>query len=231
MQTIFITGGTGYIGSRLIKFLQQKGDYHIKALIRQGSAHKLPAGCESIVGNALNAETFSNYIRPATIFVHLIGVAHPSPSKKQQFRQVDLVSVKQAALAAIEQGIEHFIYLSVAQHPTEIMKDYQAVRASGEALLVKAGIPCSFIRPWYVLGPGHWWPLLLKPFYMIARLIPAFREKAQNLDTVTIGQMVAVLSYAIEHPPVLPVKVYEVADIQLMNGSDPHKKTLERIRN
>ena len=37
------------------------------------------------------------------------------------------------------------------------MKDYQEVRAAGEALLLKTGIKCSFIRPWYVLGA---WPLV-----------------------------------------------------------------------
>lgn len=216
MQTIFITGGTGYIGSRLIKALLQKGGYHIKALTRAGSEKKLPAGCQAVAGNALNAETFSGHIRPATIFIHLIGVAHPSPSKKQQFRDIDFKSVEQAVLAVKNQGIEHFIYLSVAQYPTEVMKEYQAVRASGEAILMQTGIRSSFIRPWYVLGPGHWWPLLLKPFYLAARLIPAYREKAENLDTVTIRQMIATLLYAIDNPPVSNNRVYEVKEIQSM---------------
>lgn len=216
MQTIFITGGTGYIGSRLIKALQQKGGYYIKALVRPGSESKLPSDCEAIVGNALNAKTFSDAVKPASIFIHLVGVAHPSPSKKKQFRQIDLVSVQQAAIAAKQETIEHFIYLSVAQYPTNIMKDYQAVRALGESLLLKTGIKCSFIRPWYVLGPGHWWPLLLKPFYWVGRLIPSFKEKAEKLDTVTIQQMILALVYAIEHLPSSNCEIYEVRHIQSM---------------
>jgi uncharacterized protein YbjT (DUF2867 family) len=34
MKTIFITGGTGYIGKRLIPLLQKEG-YQIKALVRK----------------------------------------------------------------------------------------------------------------------------------------------------------------------------------------------------
>jgi nucleoside-diphosphate-sugar epimerase len=214
MQTIFITGASGYIGSRLIKALRQRGGFHIKALIRQESAHKLPPGCEGIIGNALEAATYSESVKPATIFVHLVGVAHPSPAKKQQFRQIDLVSAQQAAIAAKNEAIEHFIYLSVAQYPTDIMKEYQAVRAAGETLLAETGIRCSFIRPWYVLGPGHWWPLMFKPLYWIGRRIPVFKEKAQKLGTVTIHQMIACLLYAIEHPPLSGCNVYEVTDIQ-----------------
>ena len=137
MQTVFITGGTGYIGIRLIKALQKENNFLIKALVRKGSEDKLPAGCELIIGDALNANSYQNNIAPATIFVHLIGVPHPSPAKKEQFKNIDLVSVEQAAKAATAAGTGYFIYLSVAMHPTKIMKDFQEVRAKGEALLLQ----------------------------------------------------------------------------------------------
>lgn len=201
MQTVFITGGTGYIGSRLIYALLEAGNYRIKALIRKGSENKLPAGCEIIYGDALDAETYTSSIAPATIFVHLIGVPHPSPAKSAQFKKIDLVSVQQAAKAAATAGIKHFIYLSVAMYPTKIMQDYQAVRAEGESILLQQNFVSSFIRPWYVLGPGHWWPLLLKPFYWLAKFIPSKREAAKQLSTVTIKQMIETLVYAVKNLP------------------------------
>ena len=217
-MNIFITGGTGYIGSRLIKALVKNGNYQISALVRNGSQRKLPAGCNAIIGDALNAGTYIHSIKPATTFIHLVGVAHPSPAKKEQFYKIDLVSAQQAAIAAKAAGIEHFIYLSIAQYPTSIMKDYQEVRAEGEKLLLNTGIKSSFIRPWYVLGPGHWWPLLLKPFYLLAKLFPALKEKAEKLDTVTIQQMIQTLQSAIEYPPLQGCVYYEVRDIKLVGG-------------
>ena len=214
MQTIFVTGGTGYIGSRLITALRQRGDYHIKALVRQVSRHKLPKGCEVIAGDALDATTYGYALPPAAIFIHLVGVSHPSPAKKKQFRDIDLASVQQAALAARKQNIQHLIYVSVTQFPTNIMKEYQAARAAGEAALLQTGITCSFLRPWYVLGPGHWWPLLLKPFYWIGKRIPAFKEMSEKLDTVTITDMIAAILYCIDHPPVKSTEIYEVSDIK-----------------
>ena len=201
MRTVFITGGTGYIGTRLIKVLQKENNFSIKALVRKGSEDKLPAGCEVIVGDALDASTYQNNIAPATIFVHLIGVPHPSPAKKEQFKNIDLVSVEQAAKAATVAGTVHFIYLSVAMHPTKIMKDFQEVRAKGEALLLQQPFISSFIRPWYVLGPGHWWPLLLKPVYWLMKSFPSTRTTAKNLDTVTINQMITALVDCIKNPP------------------------------
>ena len=54
-QSIFITGGTGYIGSRLIRLLAQR-DHSVCALVRkgsEGSERKLPSGCTPVEGDAL----------------------------------------------------------------------------------------------------------------------------------------------------------------------------------
>lgn len=215
MKTIFITGGTGYIGSRLIEALLQDRNYKIQALVRLGSENKLPPGCELITGNGLDATSYRDKIEKGSIFVHLIGVPHPSPSKSMQFKTIDGVSIQQAGKAAVYAQVSHFIYLSVAMYPTRIMKDFQEVRAEGEALLLQSGLKTSFVRPWYVLGPGHWWPLLLKPLYLIAKMIPPKREAARQLDTVTIKQMIATLVHAIKNPPE-KIAIYNVPEIKKM---------------
>jgi nucleoside-diphosphate-sugar epimerase len=181
----------------------------------------LPRGCEVIRGSALEANSYAEKISPAQTFIHLIGVAHPSPTKKDAFTKIDLLSIKHAVSAATSSGIRHFIYLSVAQYPSKIMKDYQAIRAEGEKLLIKSTIPSSFVRPWYVLGPGHWWPLLLKPFWGLAALFPATREMSQKLDAVTIQQMMNTLVFAVKNPPLELVTVYEVKDIKTSEKIKP----------
>ena len=214
MQTIFITGGTGYIGSRLIAALLQTGEYRIKALVRKGSEHKLPPGCEVIVGNALDASSYAAGPRHTDVFIHLIGVPHPSPAKKAAFETIDLASVHQAAIVIRNNQLPHVIYLSVSQYPGRVMKEYREVRAAGEALLRSTGARCSFIRPWYVLGPGHWWPVLFLPLYALAQLIPATREQSRQLGLVTIKQMIRTLYFAINHPPENDVSIYNVPDIK-----------------
>lgn len=214
MQTIFITGGTGYIGSRLIRALQQKGGYHIKALVRKGSQHKLPTGCEVIFGNALDAATYADAVTHVDAFVHLIGVAHPSPAKKEAFETIDLVSVQQAATVIRDKKVPHAIYISVSQYPGKLMKEYRAIRAQGETLLNATGAACTFIRPWYVLGPGHRWPVLLLPFYALAGIFPATREQSRQQGLVTIQQMIRTLVYAIDNPPDLFPQIYNVPDIR-----------------
>ena len=153
-----------------------------------------------MTGDALQMDSYRNAVRGSDTFVHLIGVPHPSPAKAQQFRDVDLVSIRVAIKAARDVGIRHFVYLSVAQ-PAPMMQAFVEVRSAGEAMIRESGISATFVRPWYVLGPSHWWPYAILPIYWILERLPKTRESAQRLGLVTIGQMLNALIWVIENPP------------------------------
>lgn len=196
---IFITGATGYLGRYLIPALLARG-HTVRALARAGSARRVPPGAEVIIGDALDAATFANAIAPADTLVHLIGTPHPNPAKAASFREVDLRSVDTALAAAAMANIQHFVYVSVAQ-PAPVMHAYIAVRETAEARIRASGIPATFLRPWYVLGPGHRWPYLLVPFYALCGWLPATRDMARRLGLVTLEQMVNALIANIEQAP------------------------------
>ena len=210
-HSVFITGGTGYMGSRLIPRLLERG-HEVRALVRSGSEKKLPPGCVPVLGNALDGDSYVHKIAPADTFVQLVGVAHPSPAKAAKFRKVDLVSGLGAVAAAKAAAIRHFVYLSVA-HPAPATKAYIALRAECEAAIEAAGLHATILRPWYVLGPGHWWPYLLIPMYKLAELLPQTRGGAQRLGLVTLEQMVTALLAAVENP-VNGIKLVSVPEIR-----------------
>lgn len=195
---VFVSGGTGYIGSRLIPLLLQRG-HTVKSLARKGSENKLPTGTTVVLADPLRIDSYTEQVGGADTFVHLIGVPHPSPAKAKEFREIDLVSVQVAVKAARDAGIGHFVYLSVAQ-PATMMQAFIAVRSEGERLIRESGMPATFVRPWYVLGPGHRWAYVLLPFYWICERLPATRASARRLGLVTISQMLDTLVWAVENP-------------------------------
>jgi uncharacterized protein YbjT (DUF2867 family) len=222
-RTVFVTGGTGYLGEALLPALLARG-HRVVALARPGSARRLPADCEMIPGDALDAASFAARLPAADTLVHLVGTAHPAPWKAAQFRAVDLRSVEAALAAAAAAGVRHIVYLSAA-HPAPVMKAYLAVRAECEARIAAAGYGATpaaaggdgsapaaagardaggrgatFLRPWYVLGPGHRWPYLLVPAYAVLARLPATRAAALRLGLVTRREMTAALLWAVENP-------------------------------
>jgi len=199
MHKVFVSGGTGYIGSRLIPALVRRG-HSVRALVRPGSEGKVAGGVEIVIGSPIDAPTFAPNIEPCDTFVHLVGVSHPSPSKAAEFRSIDLASVKASVSASVQSGIRHFVYISVA-HPAPVMKEYIEVRKEGESLIESSAISATILRPWYVLGPGHRWAYSLIPLYWVCERIPATRAGAKRLALVTLPQLIAALVHAVEHPP------------------------------
>ncbi len=212
MAEVFISGGTGYLGGELIPALLSRG-HQVRSISRPGSESKLPLGCGPVTANALDASSFAAAIAPADTFIHLTGTPKPAPWKERQFRAVDLPSLRASADAVTRAAtIRHFIYVSVA-HPAPIMRAYIAVRREAEEYLEQAGLVRTILRPWYVLGPGHWWPYALKPFYALASRSEKHREAAARLGLVTLGQMTATLVHAVENPPTR-YRLIEVPEIR-----------------
>ena len=107
----------------------------------------------------------------------------------------------QKSLSGIGKGAD--VYLSVAQ-PALTKKAYLSVRLECEALIRASGMAATFVRPWYVLGPGHRWPYALLPFS---------REGARGCGLVTLPQMLNAPVWAVENPS-REVQVLEVPRIR-----------------
>ena len=125
--------------------------------MRPGSWRKLPPGVTPVPGDALDGASFADAVRSGETFVQLVGTPHPSPAKAAEFRSVDLASARASIANASRAGVAHFVYVSVA-HPAPAMQAYITARREAEALLRATGLPATILRPWYVLGPGHYWP-------------------------------------------------------------------------
>ena len=113
-----------------------------------------------------------------------VGVAHPSPTKAKEFVSIDQKSAMEAIQAASQSGVKHFVYVSVA-HPAPVMHAFIAVRTACEEALraacARGTMNATILRPWYILGPGHWWPYVLVPVLCILERIPSTGESARRL--------------------------------------------------
>jgi uncharacterized protein YbjT (DUF2867 family) len=211
MASVFITGASGFMGRRLSAELLRRG-HRVKGLVRTGSEGRVAAGSEPVTGDALAASTYGASVAGCDTLVHLVGVSHPSPAKAAQFRTVDLAGARAAVSAALSAGVAHFVYVSVA-HPAPVMREYIAARSEAEEAIRASGLNATILRPWYVLGPGRWWPLVLLPMYWLAEALPATRAGARRLGLVRWPQMIASMARAVEHPP-QGVRVLEVPEIR-----------------
>ncbi|MEP6618672.1 MAG: NAD-dependent epimerase/dehydratase family protein [bacterium] len=195
-RRVFITGSTGYLGRATGAALVARGHF-VQGLCRAGSESRLPLGVIPTLGDPLDADSYAAALAPDHVVVHLVGTPKPAPWKAESFVRVDLGSVQQLVHATRTSPVSHVVYVSVA-HPAPAMHAYISARERAEAALVARRLPLTLVRPWYVLGPRHRWPLLLVPLYWMADRIPSLRDGARRLGLVTLEQMVRALVDAVE---------------------------------
>ena len=217
---VFVTGGTGYMGSRLVPPLIARG-HRVTALVRPGSEHKVPRGAATVVGDVLSRSSIAEVMPANAIVVHLVGTPRPSPRKAAEFEALDFVAARECIAAARDAGARRIVYVSVAQ-PAPVMRAYVEVRRRVEVLLRQSGVAHTVLRPWYVLGPGHRWPYALVPMYWLLGAIPPTRAGARRLGLVTLPQMIAALVHAVETSGDSPI-VLDVPAIR--RASLPQKTT------
>jgi nucleoside-diphosphate-sugar epimerase len=167
---IGITGGTGFVGQRLVARLAQDSPVRILAL-EMGAAPVNDA--EYIVGEVTSPESTDRFVRGCTTIIHLAGVAHSSPrteAEKQRSYQVNVEGTRTVLNAAARRGVQRFVFVSTAHvyathlgldinetAPVAASNYYSFTKIEAEGLVHEAaeqGMEVVIARPCLIYGPG-----------------------------------------------------------------------------
>ena len=155
-RTIAVTGGTGFIGSMLIHHLVNAG-YHVRALTRDRSAHKLPklAGLEAVSGSLQDSESLRHLLQDASAVVHCAGAVRGVTAA--DFNAVNVDGLMQLVRAALSLSSRpRFLSLSSLAARAPQLSHYASSKRQGEQALASMAADMEWValRPPAVYGPG-----------------------------------------------------------------------------
>jgi UDP-glucose 4-epimerase len=169
MKKVLITGGTGFIGNRLLKYLDNK-KVPIILLSRESKTIFETFTCD-FMSDSIPEDAFNGV---DTVF-HLAGLSHDTRNEfviKDQYTKINIEATIHIAKLAIKKGVKSFVFVSsvkaggVSKNGVKRTEDKQGEpdgvygRTKREAelklleLSSKSDIHLSILRPCLVYGPN-----------------------------------------------------------------------------
>ena len=151
-KLILVTGATGYIASKLIPRLLERG-YRVRCLVRQSLRLKARAWfpyVELVYGDVMDPPTLA----PAMEGVHTAYYLIHNMSSGQGYTSLELDGARNFAIAAEQAGTEHIIYLGGLADPKRKISSHMRSRIETGEGLRKGKVPVTEFRAGVIVGPG-----------------------------------------------------------------------------
>ena len=151
---ILVTGGTGFVGSRIVHALRTEGR-DVRALVRRPERgdHLASLGVELAPGDVDDPASLAAATDGCTHVVHLVAILTGKP---QDFDRVMTQGTRNVIAAAKVAGVERFVLMS-ALGTTASTKDvvpYFGAKFAMEQDTVASGLEYTIFRPSFVFGRG-----------------------------------------------------------------------------
>ena len=115
-KLLFLTGGTGFIGSYIIKNLVEKG-YRVRAIRRSPKTQfYIPSGILSKVewvdGDVLDVVSLNDSMQGVDAVIHSAAIVSFSKKERKEMYHINVEGTANVVNAAVENNIKRFLHIS-----------------------------------------------------------------------------------------------------------------------
>jgi nucleoside-diphosphate-sugar epimerase len=171
---ILLTGGSGLIGSYVLKFLLEAGQ-QVNVLVRDLSKlqNRNQTNLNVFTGNIIDSKSVDESIKDCDIVIHLAALVRATTENPSEFSSTNVNGALNLLKAAEKNKIKKFIFVSsLAGHeflphpiisessltePMQYFSEYAESKGEAEKLVLeysKSGLPYIIIYPTRVFGIG-----------------------------------------------------------------------------
>ena len=205
---ILVTGGTGFVGSHLIKRLRQEG-VPVRALVRNPDKAKAlkDLGVDVVKGNISDAASLEKGATSVERVVHLVGIIQEVPGAT--FEGVHVDGTRNLLEAAKKSGVRHVFYQSALGTRPNAKSEYHKTKWAAEELVRASGIPYTILRPSLIYGAGDQFTIRLSEMIRLSPLLPVIGSGRSKVQPIFIDDVVRCILEAVTSDCCLN-EIYEV---------------------
>ncbi|MFO8055816.1 MAG: complex I NDUFA9 subunit family protein [bacterium] len=217
---IFLTGGTGFVGSWILKELLNAG-HRVRVLVRPNSPAgpgALPAGAEAARADVLDP-SLEKHLEGVDCVVHLVGIIRDNPAKGVTFQKLHVDATRNVLRAMQAAGRKRLLHMS-ALGAGAGDTPYFRTKYEAEHLVKDSGLDWTVFKPSVIYGPGDEFVNMLARQVRLLPVVPVMGDGEYRLQPVSVQNVAEGFVKSASMPETIG-KVYEVGG--------PHEFTYNRL--
>lgn len=195
---ILVTGGTGFVGSRIVHALRTEGR-PVRCLVRTPArAAQLDAwGCELVQGDVTDPDSLARAVEGVDAVVHLVAIIQGKP---EEFERVMTRGTESLVAAAEGAGVRRFVLMSAlgTSEATRELTPYYRAKWSMEQTVQAAPFEHVIFRPSFVFGRDGG---ILPTFFRLVRyspVTPVVGPGTQRIQPIWVDDVAAYYARSID---------------------------------
>jgi uncharacterized protein YbjT (DUF2867 family) len=235
-KRVFVTGGSGFVGSAVIAELLARG-HDVTALVNrrplQASDRITPVRGELSDPASLDRATAN-----ADAVIHLVGIIMERPRQGVTFERVHVQGTRAVVDAAKRAGIKRYVHMSALGSRPNAVSQYHRTKHQAEEYVRASGLDYTILRPSMIHGPAgdfmqmeaKWarkqsLPFLFMPYFGAG---PLGTGGAGNLQPVYVNDVAKAFADALDHPNTIH-QTYPLAGSEQLTWPELHRTTATAI--
>ncbi|HZQ82829.1 MAG TPA: complex I NDUFA9 subunit family protein [Gaiellaceae bacterium] len=194
---VLVTGGTGFIGPKIVSALRARGA-DVRVLVRRPGRGTRAGDAELVTGDVTDPASLRAAADGCTHVVHLVSIIRGS---RDDFQRVMVQGTQNALAAAKDAGVERFVLMSAIGGDEEHrdVAPYFAAKFAMEQEVVRSGLEHTIFRPSFVFGDGGILPTFLAQV-RYAPVVPVIGSGKQRIQPIWVEDVAEYFARGVDLP-------------------------------
>jgi NADH dehydrogenase len=227
---ILVTGGSGYVGSHIVKQLVEQGQA-VRVLVRdrehaQNEGRLGGLEIEWMEGDVTEPETLTHALHEATTVIHTVAIAiekNNATYEKVNFRGT--VNIVEAAKAA---QVTRFINLSQLGADPDLPYRFMASKGKAQDYVASSSLEWTAFRPSVIWGPEDEFANTFARLVPFSPLIYPIVDKSAEFQSVWVDDVASSVVQSIDDPTTL-YEEFELGGPEILTMEEIERRTLEAV--